>query len=138
MAGRISLILLLKKRNIFGTRLDARERIERAREISFSAHPLLREKTSLTSRKPKTDLPRQANQSARHSAGGRLTAQLLQRGFDDKHVRIEGLDRTARIERACAQFQKLLPEPVPVIAELFEGFAIFQTDIAVDDHLHCF
>jgi hypothetical protein len=41
MAGKIRLISLLKKQNIFEELLDAPERIESARQISFSAQPIL-------------------------------------------------------------------------------------------------
>jgi len=43
---KIRSITLRKKRNIFEGALDASERIESAREISFSAQTILRAKTS--------------------------------------------------------------------------------------------
>ena len=46
MAGKIKLISVRKKRNIFRTALEVPERIESAREISFSAQPVLRQTQS--------------------------------------------------------------------------------------------
>jgi hypothetical protein len=35
-------------------------------------------------------------------------------------------------------FLELLPETAPVVSQFLKGFAIFETDITVHDHLHCF
>jgi hypothetical protein len=91
-------------------------------------------------RKPETDASRRKAPDDTGSVG-RGRVQPLQSGFDDQHFGVERLERLAQIKRAerdLSLFMKLLPEPAPVIAELFERFAIFETDITVHDHLHCF